>query len=68
MKVIKKVKDREKWKRKYFNQVRERMMSDERLLETQDMNETKIRREIKGMTCSFTGWQHNDENLMRWKG
>ena len=29
-------------------------MSDEKLLETQDMNETKIRREIKGMTCSST--------------
>ena len=29
-------------------------MSDERLLKTQLMSETKIRRAFKGMTCSFT--------------
>ena len=43
---------------KNFDQVREytrmKRMGDERLHEAQDMSETKIRKEIKGMTCCFT--------------
>ena len=56
MKVRNRVRDRNK--NKNFNLVREyirmKRMGDERLHEAQDMSKTKIRKEIKGMTCCFT--------------